>query len=106
MQKHNKFEVSESDFWDKENILIRVADTFTNVNKKLLRKVTKICNDYVIPYKLYFGSGSTDATEIRNTDAITIAIPANSIHSMNSTVIVKNIYYTLMIGVLLWWNLK
>ncbi|MCE6090569.1 hypothetical protein J7894_00355 [Mycoplasmopsis agalactiae] len=100
------FEVSESDFWDSENILIRVADTFTNVNKKLLSKVTKICNDYAIPYKLYFGSGSTDATEIRNTDAITIAIPANSIHSMSSTVIVKNIYYTLMLGVLLWWNLK
>lgn len=100
------FEVFEFDFWDSENILIRVVDIFINVNKKLFSKVIKICNDYVILYKLYFGSGLIDVIEIRNIDVIIIVIFVNFIYLMSFIVIVKNIYYILMLGVLLWWNLK
>lgn len=96
----------EFDFWDRENILIRVVDIFINVNKKLFSKVIKICNDYVILYKLYFGLGLIDVIEIRNIDVIIIVIFVNFIYLMNFIVIVKNIYYILMLGVLLWWNLK
>ncbi|MFA7727009.1 hypothetical protein ABC562_03300 [Mycoplasmopsis synoviae] len=89
-------ESSESDQWDIEGILIRVSDTFTAVNLSLLEKLKKLCNKYSLPYHLYFGSGSTDITELQYENSITIALPADKIHSYESNVLSKNMYYMLI----------
>ncbi|MEJ1834851.1 hypothetical protein [Mycoplasmopsis synoviae] len=89
-------ESSESDQWDIEGILIRVSDTFKAVNLSLLEKLKKLCNKYSLPYHLYFGSGSTDITELQYENSITIALPADKIHSYESNVLSKNMYYMLI----------
>ncbi|TPD98240.1 hypothetical protein R9B83_00675 [Metamycoplasma equirhinis] len=90
------FEVSEQDNWEKHGILIRIADFFTPLKIDFFDKISNLLNIYSIPYDIYYGSGSTDITELNDIDnSITIAIPSNSIHSMSSMINIINIIYLL-----------
>ncbi|ATP59855.1 hypothetical protein [Mesomycoplasma dispar] len=104
IQKNNfiyNLEVSASQHWDKENLLIRVADFYTGINAEMINKIARVFDDFAIPFKYYFGSGSTDQTEFQFKNSVTIAIPANEIHSYSSKILIKNIFYMfLAIGVL------
>lgn len=97
--KQNKYiynlEVSKHPNWDNENLLIRVADFYTGINTKMIARITKIFNDYAIPFKYYFGAGSTDQTEFQFENSLTLAIPANDVHSYSSKIFNKNIFYML-----------
>ncbi|WP_373590259.1 hypothetical protein [Metamycoplasma equirhinis] len=90
------FEVSEQDNWEKHGILIRIADFFTPLKIDFFDKISNLLNIYSIPYDIYYGSGSTDITELNDiNNSITIAIPSNSIHSMSSMINIINIVYLL-----------
>lgn len=94
-------EVSKHQNWDNENLLIRVADFYTGINPKMLQHISKIFNQYALPFQYYFGAGSTDQTEFQFENSMTIAIPANEIHSYSSKIFHKNIFYMLFaIGIL------
>lgn len=91
-------EVSEFEKWENHNILIRVCDYFTAYNPEIIDRVQNNFNEYNIPYKLTFGSGSTNVTEaIQKIPSVTISIPADSIHSMKSKISLLNIIYMLQI---------
>lgn len=91
-------EVSQWNKWENHNLLIRVADSFTPLNNKILEKVTKIFEKFSIPYKLYYVSDSTDISEISEShNGITIAIPADSIHTMKSRISILNLIYMMKI---------
>ncbi|WP_337895927.1 hypothetical protein [Mesomycoplasma ovipneumoniae] len=90
-------DVCEDQNWDNEGIKIRVADTFTAHNIVFYNKIVEIFQKNGIPFKPYFGSGSTDITNFQNQNAITLSIPASKIHSNSSMSLIKNFFFLLWI---------
>ncbi|MDW2910073.1 hypothetical protein R7W80_02635 [Mesomycoplasma ovipneumoniae] len=90
-------DVCEDQNWDNEGIKIRVADTFTAHNIVFYNKIVEIFQKNGIPFKPYFGSGSTDITNFQNQNAITLSIPVSKIHSNSSMSLIKNFFFLLWI---------
>lgn len=85
-------EVSENENYSQNKVLVRVADFFNSINKKVIFFVQKIFEKYAIPYEFFYGSGSTDATELSNFNVLTLAIPADKIHSTSSKINLQNLF--------------
>ncbi|MDW2913410.1 hypothetical protein R7X13_01160 [Mesomycoplasma ovipneumoniae] len=90
-------DVCEDQNWNNEGIKIRVADTFTGHNIVFYNKIVEIFQKNNIPFKPYFGSGSTDITNFQNQNAITLSIPVSKIYSNSSMSLIKNFFFLLWI---------
>ncbi|MDO6856532.1 hypothetical protein Q4502_02290 [Mesomycoplasma ovipneumoniae] len=90
-------DVCEDENWDDEGIKIRVADTFTAHNIVFYNKIVEIFQKNGIPFKPYFGSGSTDITNFQNQNVITLSIPVSKIDSNSSMSLIKNFFFLLWI---------
>lgn len=88
-------EVSEDDLWDTDKILIRAADTFTAIDSNSIKWVKSIFDKNKIPYEFFYGSGSTDITELQHLKniSITLSLPSDKIHSTKSKIYFKNLFY-------------
>ncbi|TQC51333.1 hypothetical protein E1I18_03100 [Mycoplasmopsis mucosicanis] len=89
-------ETSQYEKWQNQGLLIRIADFFTTYKPIITNKIMNILDKYSIPFSNYFGSGSSDITELsQNEYSITLALPCDLIHSMNSSICIFNIIYML-----------
>lgn len=87
-------EVTKFEQWEIDGLLIKITDPFTAVNLKEIEKTKSLLEQLNIPYQLFFCSNSTDPNEIQYwKHAVTVGIPADQVHTMQTTVNLINLVY-------------